>query len=64
MPDAPTLTELQRLTLHNRWLALQLAQAQLEALIKELTVPGYAIDLQRIVYVPTPAAPAPVPKGD
>jgi hypothetical protein len=65
MPDDPTLTELQRLTVQNRFLAYQLAQAQLETVVKELTVPGYLIDLQRLVYVPAGAAvPTAVPRGE
>lgn len=64
MPDRPTLTELQRLTVQTRWLAFQLAHAQLEAIVRELTVPGYLIDLPQLVYVPLPSAPAAVPPGD
>lgn len=54
---APKLTDLQRLTVQNRVLAYQLAQAQLEAVVKELAVPGYEIDLQRIDYVKKTEAP-------
>ena len=48
----PKFTDVQRLTLHNRLLTFQLAQAQLEAYLKEVAVPGYTIDLNTLLYVP------------
>lgn len=54
--DAPTLTELQKTRLEARILAVELAQARLDALIKDLTVPGY--DLTREgTYVKKPVTP-------
>lgn len=51
LADPPVLTDLQKLTLQNRVLAYQLAQAQLEAVIKDLAVPGYDLDLVTLSYV-------------
>ena len=63
-PQTPTLTEVQRLTLQVRLLAFQLAQAQLEAYLKGLTMPGYTIDLNTLLYVPVQADNPVKSKGD
>lgn len=38
---APKLTDVQRLTLQNKVLRARLAQAELDATVKEYSVPGY-----------------------
>lgn len=43
MADAPVLTELQRLTLQNKWLRARLAQLELDALVATLLVDGYTL---------------------
>lgn len=43
MADAPVLTELQRLTLQNKWLRARLAQTELDALVATLLVDGYTL---------------------
>lgn len=54
--DGPKLTDVQKLTLQNRILSFQLAQAQLEAAVKDLQVPGYDLDLNTQTYVKKPDA--------
>lgn len=43
MADVPVLTEIQRLTLQNKWLRARLAQAELDALVATLLVDGYTL---------------------
>jgi hypothetical protein len=53
----PKLTEIQKLHLQNLLLARDLAQARLEALVKDLTIPGYdlmATGEYRKQIAPTP----------
>jgi hypothetical protein len=73
-PAPPTLTEVQRLTLQNALLRVQLAESRLQlaqteferarveatSLLTSLQVPGYAFDLQTLTYTKAPAQP---PKG-
>lgn len=49
-PTTPTLTDIQKLTLQNRVLAFQLAQAHLEAYLKELQQPGWTLDINTLTY--------------
>jgi hypothetical protein len=49
--DAPVLTDQQRLIVQNRVLAVQLAQSQLELVLRDLRRDGYDIDLTTITYV-------------
>ena len=62
--EVPTLTEVQRLQIQNAILRVQLAQSELDrtkeaanVLIYTLQKPGYALDLERLVYVPIPEPP-------
>ena len=62
--EVPTLTEVQRLQIQNAILRVQLAQSELDrmkeaanVLIHALQKPGYALDLERLVYVPIPEPP-------
>jgi len=54
---APTLTSEQRTALQLRVLIYRNAQLELEALLKDLQVPGYTIDLAALTYVKTPETP-------
>ena len=56
--EAPTLTDLQKLTLQNLLLARDNAQLRLDAYVKELTVPGYDL-VGTGTYVKTPKADTP-----
>lgn len=58
--DPPTLTDHQRLLVQNRVLAVQLAQTQLELVLRDLKRDGYDIDLAKIEYVKQPD-PKPAP---
>jgi hypothetical protein len=58
-PPLPQLTEVQRLTLQTHVLAYQLAQVRLESAVKDLTVPGYVLDLQKLEYVKAPEKETP-----
>lgn len=56
MADAPKLTEVERLTLQNKVLRAQLAQAELDALVKEHLVPGYDLTADgNYVKIPEPS---------
>ncbi len=54
-PDGPTLTEAQQWKLLAHVQAVQLSQAKLEAVVKDLTVPGYELNLQTMTYQPVAA---------
>jgi hypothetical protein len=67
-PQTPTLTDVQLLQLQNAILRVRLAQSELErtkadanALVHALQRPGYVLDLERMVYVPTPTPEKPAP---
>ena len=51
---APTLTTEQRTALQLRVLIYRNAQLELEAVLKDLQVAGYTIDLSQLAYVKTP----------
>lgn len=55
---APTLTEVQRLLVQNRILAVRLANAELEVVLKDLQVPDWDLDLNTLTYMPKKKAPA------
>lgn len=57
--EAPTLTEQQRLLIQNRVLAVRLADAQLQLVLRPLEKDGYDIDLDRIEYVKKPETKGP-----
>lgn len=55
----PSLTPEQRTALQLRVLIYRNAQLELEALVKDLQVPGYTIDLSQLAYVKQEKAVAP-----
>lgn len=55
---APKLTEVQRLMLQNKVLRARLAQAELDAIVKEYTIPGYDLTAEGD-YVKHPEKAAP-----
>jgi hypothetical protein len=53
-PPAPKLSDRDHLLLQTKLLTFRVAQLELEAVVKDLTVPGYLIDLQKLEYVKAP----------
>jgi len=51
--SVPVLTSEQRTTLQLRVLIYRNAQLELEAVVKDLTKPGFTLDLNTLSYVPT-----------
>jgi hypothetical protein len=67
-PAPPTLSEVDRLRLQNAILAVELAElrrtqaiADAQRVLQALQVPGYTLDLERLVYVPVAPPEAPTP---
>lgn len=61
-PVTPTLSEVDRLRLQNAILAVELAElrraqaiADAQRVLQALQVPGYTLDIERLVYVPVEA---------
>lgn len=56
-PPAPKLGDREHLLLQTKLLTFRVAQLELEAVVKDLTVPGYLLDLQKLEYVKAPEKP-------
>jgi hypothetical protein len=61
-PATPTLSEVDRLRVQNAILAVELAElrraqaiADAQRVLQALQVPGYTLDIERLVYVPVEA---------
>ena len=50
----PQLTDANKLLLQNRLLAYRVSQLELDAVVRDLTVPGYVINLQTLAYEKAP----------
>jgi hypothetical protein len=54
LTEPPKLSDRDHLLLQTKLLTFRVAQLELEAVVKDLTVPGYLIDLQKLEYVKAP----------